>query len=363
MKKEKIQQILLLFSCIAVLMVSAFVRDKRVLGYQLSNNEDTSINVANKNDTIKTLEDGTIVINTINLGKDITGYAGQVPLNIYLKDGIVIKVEALKNSETPDFFSEAKQLLTKWNGKTIKQAQSTNVDAISGATFSSRAIIGNMQKGLQFAAKKEIEPSFLDKIDTSWKNMIGLAIVLMGAIIPLFYKNKHYRTLQLVLNVIVLGLWCGTFLSMSLFVGYLSSGINLWISLIPIIMLITAFIYPLFGKKNYYCVNICPCGSLQDLAGKVSTNKWKISKQTTHRLNIIRQVLFSILIFLLITGIWSQWMDYEVFTAFIFNSASIIVLVLAVIFLILSLFVARPYCRFVCPTGTLFKIAQNSRQK
>jgi len=36
-------------------------------------------------------------------------------------------------------------------------------------------------------------------------------------------------------------------------------------------------------------------------------------------------------------------------------------LVLGVIVVILSVFVPHPYCRFVCPTGTLFKIVQNPK--
>lgn len=36
-----------------------------------------------------------------------------------------------------------------------------------------------------------------------------------------------------------------------------------------------------------------------------------------------------------------------------------IVVVLGGVVFVLSFFVDRPYCRFVCPTGTLFKVSQN----
>ena len=51
-------------------------------------------------------------------------------------------------------------------------------------------------------------------------------------------------------------------------------------------------------------------------------------------------------------------MNYEMFVAFILQSASWIVIVWALLFIVLSVWVPRPYCRFVCPTGTLFKLAQ-----
>ena len=54
-------------------------------------------------------------------------------------------------------------------------------------------------------------------------------------------------------------------------------------------------------------------------------------------------------------------MDYEVFSAFVFQTASAFVLVLGIVVVVLSLFVPRPYCRFVCPTGTLLRLAENRR--
>lgn len=355
---KKIEQVLILVTCLAIMVVAAIMRDGRVWGHELHSSEkDTTAAVSAQTvDTMRTLSDGTVVVNTTNIAKDVSGYGGPVPLEIYIKDGRIQKVEALKNSETPDFFNQAKALLTRWKGKTIDEAQKMKVDGISGATFSSRGIIGNMQRGLQYAAKNAQEPSVLDKMDLSAKTIIGLVVVLLGAIVPLFYHNKRWRVIQLSLNVIVLGLWCGTFLSWSLFTNFASSGINVWVSLIPIVMLITAFIYPLFGKKQFYCTNICPFGSLQELAGKTSHKKWKMSSKTVKRLNLFRQILFAVLMALTLTGISTAWMDYELFTAFIFQSASVVVIALAVVFVLLSAFVPRPYCRFVCPTGQVFKM-------
>ena len=125
------------------------------------------------------------------------------------------------------------------------------------------------------------ETSFLDRLDLRAKTIIGFIVVLMAAIIPLFVKNKRYRVFQLLLNFVVLGLWGGTFISWSVLVGFMSGGMNVWISLIPIIMLITAFIYPLFGKKNYYCTHVCPLGSVQELAGMTNHNKLKMAANRT----------------------------------------------------------------------------------
>lgn len=59
------------------------------------------------------------------------------------------------------------------------------------------------------------------------------------------------------------------------------------------------------------------------------------------------------------SGVWFSWMDYELFAAFLFDRAPYVLTVVAVAVVILSVFVNRPYCRFICPTGSLFKISQN----
>ena len=351
---KKLKQILMLLTCICVVMAAAVVRDGKLAGRSIGNDSTT---VATQDTTAeRRLADGTMVINTTTLGKDIKGYAGPVPLDIYIKDGRVMQVKALPNVETPDFFNEVKPLLNSWNGKTLEEALAMKVDAVTGATFSSRGVMQNMKQGLLYAMEIEKEESLFDKMDMNAKYAAAIIVVLMAAVIPLFYRNKHFRTAQLLLNVAVLGLWSGTFLSWSMFVGYMSGGIDVWTSVVPIIMLVTAFIYPLFGKKQHYCTHVCPFGSAQDLAGKVSKKKWKMSQGTVKALTMFRRILFVVLLILMFAGVTAKWMDYELFTAFIWQTANVVVIVFALIMLVLAVFVPRPYCRFVCPTGTLLKI-------
>ena len=84
-----------------------------------------------------------------------------------------------------------------------------------------------------------------------------------------------------------------------------------------------------------------------------------MSKRLTAQLDLFRRILWAVLMVLLVTGAWAAWMNYEIFVAFIIQSASWVVLALAALFMVLAIWVPRPYCRFVCPTGTLFKHAQH----
>ena len=103
-------------------------------------------------DQTMTKENGTTVINTTTLGKDVQGYLGTTPLKIYIeKKNKVVKIEALKNQETPKYFIKVKKaLLEKWNGLKVKDAKALKVDAVTGATYSSEAVIENVKLGLDY---------------------------------------------------------------------------------------------------------------------------------------------------------------------------------------------------------------------
>ena len=244
---NKIQQVCSLLVCLLMLSSLAIVKQGEWMGHELKPKVEAQ--ETEPNDTLRTLADGSMVINTSSLASDISGYAGKVPLEITVKDGKIVEVKALDNGETKDFFDQASTLLAKWNGKTIDEAMRMKVDAVSGATFSSKAIIGNMQRGLQYVQKQQTtEHSVFKSFDTSAKNIVGLIVVLMAAILPLFVKNRKYHLCQMVLNVVVLGFWCGAFLSYTSLIGYMAHGINIIAFLVPCLMLVTAFVYPLFGK-------------------------------------------------------------------------------------------------------------------
>jgi len=105
-------------------------------------------------DETMTKENGMTVINTTTLGKDVQGFLGTTPLKIYIQKNKVVKIEALKNQETPKYFVKVKKnLLDKWNGKKVKEAKNMQVDAVTGATYSSNAVIENVKLGLEYYNK------------------------------------------------------------------------------------------------------------------------------------------------------------------------------------------------------------------
>lgn len=106
---------------------------------------------ATPDDGIMTKENGTYIVNTTKLAADVEGYAGTTPLKIYIKANKIEKVEALRNDETPSYFAKVKkQMLDKWNGMTVSKAATAEVDGVTGATFSSKAVNENVRRGVNY---------------------------------------------------------------------------------------------------------------------------------------------------------------------------------------------------------------------
>lgn len=105
--------------------------------------------------TAKKVQHDTLVVNTTELCKDVIGYDGPTPLKITVVDGVVASVEALPNTETPRFFERvlASGLLESVVGKKPADAAEIQLDAVTGATYSSQSVIENLRAGLRKAAR------------------------------------------------------------------------------------------------------------------------------------------------------------------------------------------------------------------
>lgn len=99
--------------------------------------------------------DKTFVINTTDICSDIRGYNGPVPLEIKVVNGKIAGIRPLPNRESPGYFRRLidADFFNRWNGLTLKQASEKEVDACTGATYSSHAVTETVKK----AAKSRLK--------------------------------------------------------------------------------------------------------------------------------------------------------------------------------------------------------------
>ena len=91
----------------------------------------------------------TQVIYTGDIASKVIGYNGTTPLNITVKNGVIENIEVLENQESPAYLKRATaKVLPQYIGKTVAEAKKLNADIATGATYTSEALIKNIQMGL-----------------------------------------------------------------------------------------------------------------------------------------------------------------------------------------------------------------------
>lgn len=103
---------------------------------------------------IRKQNNGTFVVNTSTITKDVRGYNGLTPLEIHIKDDRIVKIIILSNNETRNYFERVKKnLMSKWIGMKVNKVLSTDIDAVTGATYTSDAVTENMKRALEYYKK------------------------------------------------------------------------------------------------------------------------------------------------------------------------------------------------------------------
>lgn len=109
-----------------------------------------SLDARTKKKAAKSKASSTQVIYTGEIAKKVIGYNGPIPLNITVKGGVIENIEVLDNQESPSYLKRATaKVLPQYIGKTVAEAKKLDADIATGATYSSEAIIKNIQMGLE----------------------------------------------------------------------------------------------------------------------------------------------------------------------------------------------------------------------
>lgn len=110
--------------------------------------------MASAQEVMKKEKDGTYVINTTTLAQDVEGYAGPTPVEVYIKKDKVVKVVMLKTMDGPKYQARVKkEMLPQYEGVSVKKGTVPDVDAVTGATFTSNAVQENVRRAVEYYKK------------------------------------------------------------------------------------------------------------------------------------------------------------------------------------------------------------------
>ncbi|MEE4197456.1 MAG: FMN-binding protein [Bacteroidales bacterium] len=287
-----------------------------------------------------------------------SGYGGRVPLFIGMQGDTITQIELLPNNETTEFMNYIKedQLLARWEGVKINEISGMEVDAVSGATESSKAIIRGVRQG---AARFLNEEQGRLKRDFAGiaKDLLFLLVVLFSLLMAYNKSMRKYRRIYLFAVLLVMGIYTGKVLSIKLLYGWLSKGVPWETNWQSTLLLIMALAMPLLKKPGFYCTYLCPMGALQELINKISPAKKRRIRLKKSPLSL-REIYLTLILASLVLGFSVELSYLEPFMVFMYKVAGTALFVFVAVIAIMALFFSKPWCAF-CPTGCLIDKVHN----
>jgi polyferredoxin len=111
-------------------------------------------------------------------------------------------------------------------------------------------------------------------------------------------------------------------------------------------------LYTLFFGRTF-CAGVCPLGAIQDI---VAFRPMPVKTWLEKALGIIPFIYLGLAIFYAATGTDFIICRYDPFVGFYRLEGTFMMLMLGALFLLIGIFIARPYCRFLCPYGALLSL-------
>ena len=235
-----------------------------------------------------------------------------------------------------------------------------DVDGISGATYTSRAIVAASRLGLRSIAAKQLDLDVpREKPPAVTFGIPELVLILLISVWTVsdrkgFQLRKQARWFTLLTSMVVLGFLYTSLLTLPFMTKMLMGFWPNWQNSLYWYVLSGFFLSMILLRgKNPYCQWICPFGAVQETLGKIGGAK---SRNPGHFKELFRWLprglaLTAILAALLFRnpGISS----YEVFGTMFDLEGSPFQFGLLAVVLVTSLLVKRPWCRFLCPMGAI----------
>lgn len=192
--------------------------------------------------------------------------------------------------------------------------------------------------------------------DALWREFVDVAILAtalgVAAYLVLVRRRRKAVLALVVLSLIYFGFWrqgciCAIGAIQNVTLALADGGYALPL-VAGIFFLLPLLATVLFGRV--FCAGVCPIGAIQDV---VAIKPLRVPLWLDHSLALLAYLYLGAAVLLAATG--SAWIicQYDPFVGLFRMSGTTIMLVTGGLFLVAGMFLARPYCRWLCPYGVV----------
>ncbi|MCF7707647.1 MAG: 4Fe-4S binding protein [Verrucomicrobia bacterium] len=197
----------------------------------------------------------------------------------------------------------------------------------------------------------EARSDFLDYLDIA----VLAAALSMAAHLVLWRRSRKWVFVLMLFSLAYFGFYrkgciCSIGSIQNVALAVFDGGYALPLSALMFFLLPLVFAL-FFGRV--FCGAVCPLGAIQDA---VLFRPVKVKPWLEHVLATVPFLYLGAAVLFAATGSAFIICEYDPFVAFFRRSGSFGMLTLGVGFLVLGVFVGRPYCRFLCPYGAVLRV-------
>jgi NosR/NirI family nitrous oxide reductase transcriptional regulator len=292
---------------------------------------------------------------------EASGYGGPMQVAVGVNtQGVITGIAVVDDKETPAWLSMVagsgflRKLLGKSSADRLTLGQ--DIDVVSGATYTSRAIVESVRQASRRAAT--VGAGLPAPPEAPTAILFGIPEITLLALFGIGFLGqqsnirfkKQLRWASLITGMVVLGFLFDRPLTLgninSLIMGFWPDWhINLyWYMLIGGIL----FVYTV-DNKNPYCEWFCPFGAAQECLGTMGGVNLRASARLQQPLLWLQRGLTFVAILLALLLANPGVTSYEVFGTLFRLTGSIWQFMLLFVVLFGSLVIRRPWCGFLCP--------------
>jgi uncharacterized protein with FMN-binding domain len=289
-----------------------------------------------------------------------SGYGGPLRMAVAVTpDGQIASLAVVEHRETPAFVGRMRrsQLLDGLVRKKYSDAimLDVDVDAVSGATYTSRAVTQSVGQAIHAVARSELNltvPPEQREIVFGLPEIVLLALFATAVLQRRLLKGKQRKVARWITMLVGL-----VFLGFAFNSQFVLAHINMvllgywpdWQThLFWYILIAGLLLFKARRDWNVYCYDFCPFGAAQDVLALVGGAKSRRVKWPKVLLWSQRGLVITAVSLALIYRNPS-FTSFEIFGTMFRLTGSNFQFVLLAIIVLLSLFLYRPWCRYLCP--------------
>lgn len=315
-------------------------------------------------------EKGTFRINTKRWAPDLSGFQGPLVLELTVNEqGTLLDLRVAEHNESPAYMDSTRNWQKTLIGKNLfTQNLEREVDTVTGATFTSRAILKilnvtgkrlrasldqNRKRDTPIEPAPALHPGAEGGGRLHWTRGAALGLLFFLALCLRVRPGRRARILYLLGTTAVLGCWMN-------FQYSLESTVLLWDlkfpepGFTPAFCLTAGVPLSVLLLGNWYCGYFCPFGACQELAGELRPRRLQYidpRKETWRWTRLLKYGFFFVL-----AAYWIRTRDPSVLRAdplAVFFSASPqeTFFLFACALIAASFFYRRFFCRNLCPAS------------